>query len=177
MPRVTGAYSPRRSQDPVKIYENTNRGGDSASFDRVGRFDISNDNTGVNNGSISSIEVTTGWKVEAMKAGKRPGDANNRIFTGYTASMPSGWNDIIDEIVISRTSAPAPAPAPASTTGQSPAPASTTGQSPAPASTEETMDISQYIWWGVGGFALCCCCCLIVLAMLISSKQKPRFSR
>lgn len=163
MPKVTGAYSPSRSQDPVKIYEDVNRGGDSASFDRVGKFNISNSNTGVNDGSISSIEVTTGWMVEAMKAGKRPGDVSNRIFTGYTASMPSGWNDIIDEIVISRTSAPAPA--------------STTGQSPAPASTEETMDISQYIWWGVGGFALCCCCCLIVLAMLISSKQKPRFSR
>ena len=166
MPKVTGAYSPSRSQDPVKIYSGVNRGGgESASFDRVGRFDISNSNTGVNDGSISSIEVTTGWMVEAMKAGKNPGDVSNRIFTGYTASMPSGWNDIIDEIVISRTSAPAPAPAPA--------PASTTGQSPAPApaSTEEPMDI----WWGVGGFALCCCCCLIVLAMLISSK--PRFGR
>ncbi len=175
MPKVTGAHSPSRSQDPVKIYEGVNRRGDSASFDRVGRFNISNSNTGVNDGSISSIEVTTGWMVEAMKAGKNPGDVSNRIFTGYTASMPSGWNDIIDEIVISRTSAPAPA----SRTGQSPAPASRTGQSPAPApaSTEEPMDISQYIWWGVGGFALCCCCCLIVLAMLISSKQKPRFGR
>jgi hypothetical protein len=115
---TSGVYSQARATDPVKVYENASKGGTSASFDRVGRFNMRDSTTKVNDSSISSIDVSPGWSVEAMKAGKNPGDVSNKMFTGYTPIMPSGWNDVIDEIVIYKT--PAPAPAPVSGTGQEP---------------------------------------------------------
>ena len=113
-PLPPGVYSPARKQDLVKVYENSNKGGTSASFDRVGRFNISNDSSRVNDSSISSIDVLPGYKVEALKAGQKPGNTGTQMFTGYTANIPSGWNDKIDEIVIYKAPPPPPPPPPPS---------------------------------------------------------------
>lgn len=98
---LPGVYSPERASDPVKVYQNTNYGGTNASFTSAGRYNISNSNTGVNDESISSIKIEPGWTV----TGYTKGDKSSKLFTSSTTSMPSGWDDKIDEIVIARTGA------------------------------------------------------------------------
>lgn len=134
-----GVHSPARDSDPVKIYESVNKGGTSASFDKIGRFNIKDADTKVNDSSISSIYVSPGYKVEALKSGQSPGNAGTQMFTGYTASMPSGWNDVIDEIVIYKTPAPAPSPSTLSPAGEPSQPPIELVNSPSP---EEGS-----LWW------------------------------
>ena len=168
-----GAHSPARASDPVKVYEKANKTGTSASFDRVGRFDINSQYTRVGNGLISSIDVSPGYIVEGLKAGQNPGDTGTRMFTGYTANMPSGWDNTIDEIVISQTpSSPTPRQTPAPTpssptpapTPSSPTPRQTPAPTPVPTPGNEPEEgIAWWVWLiisiivvllGVGGLVL-----------------------
>ena len=154
---LPGVYSPARASDPVKVYQSASKGGTSASFDRVGKFDINSQYTGVGNGTISSIDVSPGYTVEGLKSGQNPGSTGTRMFTGYTASMPSGWDNIIDEIVISQTTPPSPSTTP-------PSPSTTPRPAPAPTPGEEPEEGSSWWIWlivsiivvllGVGGLML-----------------------
>jgi hypothetical protein len=110
---LPGVYSPERASDPVKVYQNANYGGTNASFTSAGRYNISNSNTGVNDESISSIKLEPGWTV----TGYTKGDKSSKLFTSSVSSMPTGWDDKIDEIVIAQTiAATTTTPAPSTTT-------------------------------------------------------------
>ena len=156
-----GVHSPALSSDPVKVYNDHDFTGTSASFTSVGDYVINTASTGIADNTISSIKVAPGWSAELY---------TNSDFTGYSWSytynqdnITNNLDNLVSAIRITRTSTPSPARAPA------PSPARAPARAPAPSPATSTNK-----WWIIGiviTIMILLCMCLVV-GFVIYSKSK-----
>jgi hypothetical protein len=121
----SGVYSPARDQDPVKVYQNPDFTGASASFSGVGDYVISAATTGIPDNSISSIRVDgpSGWRARLYRNSDFTGD-QGWDYTYNQKNITNTLEDLVSAIRITRTLTPSPvrAPAPRAPAPRAPAP-------------------------------------------------------
>lgn len=102
-----GLNVPARETDIVQIFSDgnfSNRSTRSAGFTTIGSYKILGTLTSVGRNTISSIKILPGYSVEAFKSDNFTGD--KILLTGDVLTMPSGWNDAIGSIRVSRMVSP-----------------------------------------------------------------------